>query len=110
MPQLKAARPWYAQIDATVLQQNVKRLDVAYKKFFEGRGFPKFKNSSNFTSLTYGMGIKVQGSKIYLSKLGRMGFHNSRPVPDGFEIKAANVRQRQDGWYISVVRFVQFKP
>jgi putative transposase len=56
------------------------------------------------------MGIKVQGSKIYLSKLGRMGFHNSRPVPDGFEIKAANVRQRQDGWYISVVRFVQFKP
>ncbi|WP_226576802.1 hypothetical protein [Microseira wollei] len=42
LPQLKLARPWYGEIDSTVMQpENVKRLDVAYNNFFEGRGFPK---------------------------------------------------------------------
>ncbi|MCL6749819.1 transposase, partial [Nostoc sp. CCCryo 231-06] len=110
LPELKKARPWFGKIDSTVLQQNVKRLDTAYKNFFvraaspsgEGRGFPKFKNRSNFTSFTYQMGIKVQGSKIYLPKLGWMRFHNSRTIPNGFTIKACTVRKRQDGWYVSI--------
>ncbi|MEG4326358.1 transposase [Microcoleus sp. AT3-A2] len=102
LPELKAARPWFAGIDSTVLQQNVKRLDTAYKFFFEGRGFPKFKNRSNFTSFTFVMGVKIQGSKIYLPKLGWMRFYNSRPIPNGFTIKACTVRKRQNGWYISV--------
>ena len=48
------------------------------------------------------MGIKIQGSKIYLPKLGWMRFYNSRPIPNGFTIKACTVRKRQNGWYISV--------
>ncbi|MFB2981329.1 hypothetical protein [Microseira sp. BLCC-F43] len=70
LPQLKLARPWYGEIDSSVLQQNVRRLDTAYKNFFEGRGFPKFKNRSNFTSFTYAAGVKSEGNKIYLPKLG----------------------------------------
>ena len=101
LPALKTARPWFAGIDLTVLQQNVKRLDVAYKNFFEGGGFPKFKNRSNFTSFTFVMGVKIQGSKIYLPKLGWMRFYNSRPIPEGFTIKACAVRKRQKGWYVS---------
>ncbi|MBS9384062.1 MAG: transposase [Dolichospermum sp. BR01] len=102
LPYLKKARPWFAEIDSTVLQQNVKRLDTAYKNFFEGRGFPKFKNRSNFTSFTYQMGVKAQGSKTYLPKLGWMRFFNSRSIPTGFTIKAATLRKRQDGWYVSI--------
>ncbi|MDF5731477.1 MAG: transposase [Rhizonema sp. PD38] len=102
LPGLKKARPWYAGIDSTVLQQNVKRLDKAYENFFEGKGFPKFKNRSRFSSFTYTMGIKVQRNKIYLPKIGWMRFHNSRQIPTGFTIKAATIRQRQDGWYVSV--------
>jgi putative transposase len=110
LPELKKARPWFSKIDSTVLQQNVKRLDIAYKNFFvrvaspsgEGKGFPKFKNNSNFTSFTYQMGVKIQQNKIYLPKLGWMRFFNSRLIPLGFIIKAATIRKRQDGWYISV--------
>jgi putative transposase len=102
LPDLKTARPWYSGIDSTVLQQNVKRLDTAYKNFFEGRGFPRFKNRSNFTSFTFVMGIKVKGNKIYLPKLGWMRFYNSRSIPDGFTIKACAVRKRQNGWYVSL--------
>ncbi|MEH1988911.1 RNA-guided endonuclease InsQ/TnpB family protein [Nostoc sp.] len=109
LPELKKARPWFGAIDSTVLQQNVKRLDTAYKNFFsarrcanEGRGFPKFKNRSNFTSFTYQMGVKVQGNKIYLPKLGWMRFFNSRVIAVCFTIKAATIRKRQDGWYVSI--------
>ncbi|AFZ10431.1 transposase [Microcoleus sp. F8-D3] len=102
LPELKIARPWYSKIDSTVLQQNVKRLDIAYKNFFEGRGFPKFKNRSNFTSFTFAMGVKIKGNKIYLPKLGWMRFYNSRSIPSGFTIKACTVRKRQNGWYVSV--------
>ena len=59
LPELKTARPWYNGIDSTVLQQNVKRLDTAYKNFFEGKGFPQFKNRSNFTSFTFYKGYKL---------------------------------------------------
>jgi putative transposase len=102
LPELKVARPWYNAIDATVLQQNVKRLDTAYKNFFDGRGFPKFKNRSNFTSFTYGIGVKIKGNKIYLPKLGWMRFYNSRPIPNGFAIKACTLRKRRNGWYVSI--------
>jgi putative transposase len=102
LPDLKTSRPWYSGIDSTVLQQNVKRLDSAYKNFFEGRGFPQFKNRSNFTSFTFVMGVKIQGNKIYLPKLGWMRFYNSRSIPDGFTIKACAVRKRQNGWYVSI--------
>jgi putative transposase len=102
LPELKKARPWYGGIDSTALQQNIKRLDTAYQNFFDGRGFPKFKNRSNFTSFTMTMGIKVQKNKIYLPKLGWMRFYNSRSIPDGFIIKAATLRKRQDGWYVSI--------
>ena len=102
LPDLKKARPWYAGIDSTVLQQNVKRLDTAYKNFFEGGGFPKFKNRSTFSSFTYTTGIKIDGSKIYLPKIGWIRFHNSRIIPSGYTIKAATIRKRQDGWYVSV--------
>jgi putative transposase len=102
LPELKKARPWYSGIDSTALQQNIKRLDIAYQNFFDGRGFPKFKNRSNFTSFTMTMGIKMQKNKIYLPKLGWMRFYNSRIIPTGFTIKATTIRKRQDGWYVSV--------
>ena len=103
LPDLKKARPWYAEIDSTVLQQNLRRLDNAYNNFFQQlRGFPKFKNRSTFRSFTYAAGVKIKGNKIYLPKLGWVKFYNSRPIPDGFKIKSVTVRKKSNGYYVSV--------
>lgn len=48
------------------------------------------------------MGVKIEGKKIYLPKLGWMRFYNSRSIPDGFSIKACAVRKRQNGWQVSI--------
>ena len=31
-----------------------------------------------------------------------MRFHNSRPIPNGYTIKACAVRKRHNGWYVSI--------
>lgn len=102
LPVLKVARPWYTEIDSTVLQENIKRLDKAYQKFFTGAGFPKFKNRSTFRSFTYTLGVKVDRNKIYLPKIGWVKFFNSRPIPNGFVIKSCTLRKKANGWFVSV--------
>ena len=103
LQELKAARPWYQSIDIGVLQQIPTRVNEAFNKFFKGAGFPNFKRRHDFKSFSYKPGrIKIQGSKIYLPKIGWMRFYNSRSIPDEFEIKTVTVRQKADGWYIAV--------
>ena len=102
LPVLKVIRPWYGGIDSTVLQENIKRLDKAYQKFFTGAGFPKFKDRSTFRSFTYTLSVKIEGDKIYLPKIGWVKFFNSRPIPDGFAIKSCTLRKKANGWFVSV--------
>lgn len=42
--ELKEAYPWIAEVDSQALQASVKKLDIAFKKFFRGAGYPKFKS------------------------------------------------------------------
>ncbi len=54
LPEMKAARPWYKQINADVLQMNLRRLNDAFSRFFDGQGkYPKFKNKGKFRSFSY---------------------------------------------------------
>lgn len=102
--ELKKSRPWYSGIHSNVLQTNIARLNTAYKNFFEGRGFPRFKNRSTFRTFSYKpKDVKIEGSKVYLPSIGWMRFYNSRPIPDGFSIRTVTIRRKQDGWYMSVL-------
>ncbi len=102
LPELKLSRPWYKEIDASVLQFNIERLDKAYQGFFQGKRFPKFPNRSTFRSFTYKSGVKINVNKIYLPKIGEMSFFNSRPIPDGFNIKSVTLRLKVSGWFVSI--------
>ena len=44
LPGLKEECPWVAEVDSQALTASILRMDAAYKKFFAGGGFPKFKN------------------------------------------------------------------
>lgn len=103
LPVLKEVRPWYKDVDSTALQQVIDNLHDGFSKFFKGETkYPKYKNRSNFKSLTIKSEIAISGNRIKLGKLGWMRFHNSRPIPDGFKIKSATVRLKADGLYVSV--------
>jgi putative transposase len=105
LAQMKQARPWYKSIHSNVLQMLVKRLNIAMEGFFKhGRGFPSFKNRSNFRSFQYKpRDVKLDSNKIYLPSIGWMRFYNSRAIPQGFEIRTVSVRRKADGWYASIL-------
>ncbi len=104
LPELKKQYPFLKDVYSTVLQQLVKRLDDAFDGFFtKSRGYPKFKNRSNFRSFQYAPGGgEIKGGKIYLPGLGWMRFYKSRDIPSGFTIKTVTIRRKADGWYVSL--------
>jgi putative transposase len=103
LPKLKQARPWYKTVHSTVLQQNLRKLDTAFKNFFNGKGYPRFKTKQRFKSFNYPPNqVKLKGNKIYLPSIGWMRFYQSRLIPDGFSLRSITVRQKADGWYIAI--------
>ena len=104
LPEMKAARPWYKQINADVLQMNLRRLNDAFSRFFDGQGnYPRFKSRSKFRSFSYKpKQVKIDKNKVYLPGIGWMRFYLSRPLPIGFEIRTVTIRHKSDGWYMSV--------
>ena len=104
LPEMKAARPWYKQINADVLQMNIRRLNDAFSRFFDGKGnYPKFKSRSKFRSFSYKpKQVKIENNTVYLPGLGWCRFYLSRPLPVGFELRTVTIRHKSDGWYMSV--------
>ena len=44
---LRKAYDWVNEIDSQALQASVKKVDIAYRNFFNGKGYPKFKKKRN---------------------------------------------------------------
>ncbi|MDJ0517017.1 MAG: transposase [Trichodesmium sp. MO_231.B1] len=108
--QLKKDRPWYQDIHAHVLQDMVKRVDLAFKRFIKGdtngkrSGKPRFKSQNRYRTFAY-QEVKpdcIQGNKIQLPKLGLIKFIYHRPIPDGFKIKRASITKKADGHYVTL--------
>jgi transposase len=59
LPDLKAACPEYAEVNAQVLQDALRRLDRAFQAFFrrirnvETPGYPRFQDKGRYNSFTY---------------------------------------------------------
>ena len=116
LPGCKAVRPDVAEVPSQVLQDVVKRVDLAFQAFFqrvdEGKkpGFPRFKSSFRYHSLTFkqfGNSFKLhtQGKKnrgmLELAKLGqvKMVMHRSiKGTP-----KTAIIKRTPTGkWFVNI--------
>jgi len=58
------------EVDSTALQQSVKNIDVSYKNFFRGAGFPSFKSKHNSRQSYKSTTSKIKENRLYLSKVG----------------------------------------
>ena len=93
-----------------VLQDVVKRVDLAFKRYISGdkngkrSGKPRFKSESTFKSFTYTQVLDnwLNDRFINLPKIGNLEIILHRPLPNGFKIKTANVSKKADGWYITL--------
>lgn len=86
----------------SALQQTIRRLDKAYKRFFKNGGFPRFKGKDRFNTIEfakYGDGWKLRGEKIYLQNIGEIKCLHPR-FPE--KVKSLTVTRRGDDWFINI--------
>ena len=87
--------------DKCALQNALKDLDAAYKNFFKGKGYPKFKSKKNRrqsyrTNFTSG-NIAIFDSHIKLPKLGKVKFRDKQEMQG--RILNATISQTPSGKY-----------
>lgn len=99
LPGLKIDFPFIKKVYSDVLQQVLDRLDLAYKSFFRGGGFPKFKSKKFYNSFTFKRFIRIEGNKVKLPKIGWVKFFNSKEISN---LKTATILKEADGWFISI--------
>ena len=106
LPAIKELRPEYKDIHAHVLQDVIKRVDLAFAAFFrrvkagEKPGYPRFQGRSRYHSITYaeyGNGVTLDGGLLSLSKIGRVSIRLQRPI-EGTP-KTVTISREADGWY-----------
>ncbi|NEO69443.1 transposase [Moorena sp. SIO3H5] len=110
LPQLKKDRPWYGEIHAHVLQDCVKRADLAFKRFFKGdsngkkSGRPRFKGENRYRSFTFPSLSQnpINGNILTLPKFGQVKMIYHRSIPEGLKVKTATITRKADGYYVTL--------
>jgi len=86
------------------LQQTLKHLENAFKDGFDPKQahkkIPKFKKKFVRDSFCYPQGFKFENRRVFLPKIGWVGFHKSINI-EGKQ-KNLTVSREANGWYISV--------
>ncbi len=106
LTQIKSELEWLKEVDSTALQNSLRDLDTAYKKFFkEHAGYPKFKSKKihkfSYRSTCINDNIRYCNRYIRLPKLGRVKTKN-KLIPQG-RILNATVSQEPSGkYYVSL--------
>jgi putative transposase len=71
LPKLKEEFEWLGDADSQALQQSLQNLSRAFENFFQKRGrYPRFKTKHGRQSIQYPQRVKIEGSRIYLPKVG----------------------------------------
>ncbi|MFP5273893.1 RNA-guided endonuclease InsQ/TnpB family protein [Coleofasciculus sp.] len=105
LTQAKKNIPALRMVHSQVLQQTLKRLQLAFEGMWKnGRGFPRYKKAGRMRSFVFpSMGVApIQGKYVKLAKIGLVKFNQSRPIPDDAAIKQARVVRRASGWYVQL--------
>jgi putative transposase len=105
LPGLKDAEEtsWLGEVHSQVLQQALKDLDAAYQHFFrrvkigDVPGFPRFKKKGQKDSFRYPQGVKVEGGRAFLPKIGWVKYQDSRPIEG--HILQATVKREGAHWF-----------
>jgi len=69
LPELKKECEWLKEVNSQSLQQSIQNMDIAFKKFFKGAGFPKFKSKhKGKQSFSIPQNVIVEDNKLIIPK------------------------------------------
>ncbi len=107
LPQWKEEKPELKNVYSQVLQEAVKRVDLAFQAFFrrvqngEKPGYPRFRGRGRYDSFTYTQsGFSLKPGILHLSKIGDVKIKLHRPIEG--EIRRVSIRRMPTGkWFAS---------
>ena len=102
---LKQEKEWLKDVDKFSLQNSLKDLDKAYKNFFSGSGYPKFKskkdNRKSYRTNYTNNNIEFLDKWIKVPKLGKLKIRD-KMKPQGRIINATITQVPSGKYYISL--------
>jgi putative transposase len=106
LPEYKKEHPEYKAVHSQILQDVLKRLDNAYKNFFEGRaGYPKFKDKYHYNSITLPQcDAKRNFGKegyVYIPNIGHIKMKSHREFAAD-AVKTINIKYHGGKWYANL--------
>ena len=106
----------FGLVNATSLQQLLRRVDKAYKAFFrrlkagETPGYPRFKGRNRFHSMEFkhGDGVKLYQNergqtRLRIQNVGEVKVKIHRQLPAGSKIKHVVVKRSLGNWYVALM-------
>ena len=98
LPELKKELPWLKEVNSQSLQQSIQNMDIAFKKFFKGAGFPKFKSKRDKQSFSIPQNVIVENDLLIIPKF-KEGIKMSLHRPTKGTIKSATISITPTGKY-----------
>lgn len=97
--ELKKECEWLKEVNSQSLQSVLQNLDLAYKKFFKGAGFPKFKSKHNKQSFHIPQNVKVEDGRLVIPKFKKKGIKIKLHRPLEGTVKSATISKTPTGKY-----------
>ena len=122
LPDLKKENKWLKEVDSCALQKSIFNLDDAFKNFFRGNGYPRFKakgehesyttnnNLNEYKNVKYeSIRIDFKNKVITLPRLKKVKFrgYRSNKVIIG-KIKSATISKDASKYFVSILVEVPF--
>jgi len=111
----------FGLVNATSLQQLLRRVDKAYRAFFrrlkagETPGYPRFKGRNRFHSMEFkhGDGVKLYQNergqmRLRIQNVGDVKVKYHRDLPADSQIKHVVIKRSLGNWYVALM--VEFDP
>lgn len=99
--EIRTIIPELKKYSCKAFHETIRRLDKAYKSFFRGGGFPRFKSSKRFNSFSnaYGNGISFDSGNVIIKGIGKIKVIYHRHLPLNSFIKQIIIKRHNDNWY-----------
>ena len=105
LTELKKYKVWLQEPDKCSLQQCLKDLDIAYTKFFNGAGFPKFKSKrgkNSYRTVGY-LQLDQENKKIRIPKVSWIKFRDKTKFSGLTKINNITISKTPSGKYFASI-------
>ena len=105
LTKLKQRKSWLYKVDAIALQQCLRDLDITYKNFFNGAGFPRFKSKrgKNSYRTNNNLHLDQDNKKIKIPKVGWIKFRDKTNFSGLTKINNITISKTASGKYFASI-------